>query len=71
MRIFPTWFGLYLTLIYNVLKSKGLICFTDEYGTFPEKKSGCDAAFVFVEDEYNNPDVPPWAIKLVLQKDEI
>jgi hypothetical protein len=26
---------------------------------------------VFVDDEYNNPDVPPWAIKLVLQKDEI
>ena len=23
------------------------------------------------DDEYNNPDVPPWAIKLVLQKDEI
>ena len=38
---------------------------------FPEKKPDYDAAFVFVEDEYNNPDVPPWAIKLVLQKDEI
>ena len=50
---------------------KGLIYFTDGYGTFPEKKPDYDAAFVFVEDEYNSPDVPPWAIKLVLQKDEI
>ena len=50
---------------------KGLIYFTDGYGTFPQKKPDYDAAFVFIDDEYNNPDVPPWAIKLVLQKDEI
>ena len=30
-----------------------------------------DTAFVFIDDEYNNPDVPVWAMKLVLQKDEI
>jgi predicted metal-dependent peptidase len=50
---------------------KGLIYFTDGYGAFPAKMPDYDTAFVFVEDEYNNPDVPPWAIKLVLQKDEI
>jgi predicted metal-dependent peptidase len=50
---------------------RGLIYFTDGYGSFPEKKPDYAAAFVFLEDEYNNPDVPPWAIKLVLQKDEI
>lgn len=50
---------------------KGLIYFTDGFGTFPAKKPAFDTAFVFVDDEYNNPDVPPWAIKLVLQKDEI
>lgn len=50
---------------------KGMIYFTDGYGTFPARKPDYDAAFVFVEDDYNNPDVPPWAIKLVLQKDEI
>ena len=50
---------------------KGLIYFTDGYGAFPAKKPDYDAAFVFVEDDYNNPDVPPWAIKLVLQKEEI
>ena len=50
---------------------KGLIYFTDGYGEFPARKPDYDTAFVFVDDEYNNPDVPPWAIKLVLQKDEI
>lgn len=50
---------------------KGLIYFTDGCGTFPAQKPDFDTAFVFVDDEYNNPDVPPWAIKLVLQKNEI
>lgn len=50
---------------------KGLIYFTDGYGTFPEKKPGYETAFVFIDDEYNNPDVPPWAIRLVLQSEEV
>lgn len=50
---------------------KGLIYFTDGYGTFPEKKPDYDAAFVFIDDEYGQPEVPVWAIKLILQKDEI
>ena len=50
---------------------KGLIYFTDGYGDFSIKKPDYETAFVFVDDEYNDPDVPAWAIKLVLQKDEI
>lgn len=50
---------------------KGLIYFTDGCGAFPAKKPDYDTAFVFIDDENNNPDVPPWAIKLVLQKDDI
>ena len=50
---------------------KGLIYFTDGYGDFPARKPDYDTAFIFIDDEYNNPDVPPWAIKLILQKDEI
>jgi predicted metal-dependent peptidase len=50
---------------------KGLIYFTDGWGTFPAKKPDYDAAFVFIDDGMNNYDVPPWAIKLVLQKKEI
>ena len=50
---------------------KGLIYFTDGWGTFPARKPDYDTAFVFVDDGVNNYDVPPWAIKLVLQKEEI
>lgn len=50
---------------------KGLIYFTDGYGTFPEKKPDYETAFVFIRDEYDEPEVPAWAIKLVLEDDEI
>lgn len=52
---------------------KGLIYFTDGFGEFPKKKPPFDAAFVFVEEDggLNNYDVPSWAIKLVLRKEEI
>ena len=50
---------------------KGLIYFTDGWGIFPAKKPDYDAAFVFIDDGINNYDVPPWTIKLVLQKEEI
>ena len=50
---------------------KGLIYFTDGWGTFPAKKPEYETAFVFIDDGKNNYAVPPWAIKLVLQKEEI
>ncbi len=50
---------------------KGLIYFTDGYGEFPKRQPDYNTAFVFIDDEYNNPNVPVWAIKLVLRKDEI
>lgn len=52
---------------------KGLIYFTDGYGVFPEHKPPYpyDTAFVFLEDDYEKPPTPPWAIKLVLPVEEI
>lgn len=50
---------------------KGIIYFTDGIGIFPEKKPEYETAFVFVNDEFKDPIVPPWAIKLVLQKEDI
>ncbi len=50
---------------------KGLIYFTDGCGEFPKKKPKYETAFVFVDDEFNNYDVPEWAIKLVLKKEEL
>lgn len=50
---------------------KGMIYFTDGYGTFPKHKPPFTTAFVFVEEGYEIPEVPPWAIKLVLQHEDI
>jgi predicted metal-dependent peptidase len=50
---------------------RGLIYFTDGYGTFPFTKPEYDAVFVFVGNEGETPDVPVWAIKLVLSPEEI
>ena len=50
---------------------KGLIYFTDGYGVFPERKPDYETAFVFVRDDYGILEVPPWAIKLVLEPEEL
>lgn len=50
---------------------KGLIYFTDGFGTFPEKKPDYSTAFVFIDQDNEVPDVPPWAIRLVLEPEEI
>ena len=50
---------------------KGLIYFTDGYGTFPERPPDYPAAFVFVGDQDDVPDVPPWAIRLLLRPEEL
>lgn len=52
---------------------KGLIYFTDGYGVFPEHKPAYnyDTAFVFLEDDYEKPATPPWAIRLVLPAEDI
>jgi predicted metal-dependent peptidase len=50
---------------------RGLIYLTDGAGAFPRAKPNYYAVFVFVNDDYGKPDVPPWAIRIVLQRDEI
>lgn len=45
---------------------KGLIYFTDGYGTFPRRRPSYDTAFVFFHEEYLDLNVPPWAMKVVL-----
>ena len=50
---------------------KGLVYFTDGYGVFPNRKPNYETAFVFIDDNYGQPEVPPWAIKLILQSEEI
>lgn len=50
---------------------KGMLYFTDGYGTYPERRPDYDVAFVFLEESYNDRHVPPWAIKLILGPDDI
>lgn len=52
-------------------KLKGLLYFTDGYGTFPVKMPSYDTAFVFMRDNYTDVDVPPWAIKIILDADQL
>lgn len=50
---------------------KGLIYFTDGYGTFPAMMPEYEAAFVFIDQGRKPPEVPVWAMKLMLSPDEI
>lgn len=50
---------------------KGLIYFTDGYGIYPERMPSYDVIFAFLEDEERQPAVPPWAIEVVLNGNEL
>jgi len=50
---------------------RGMIYFTDGWGSFPANAPEYEAVFVFVDDGMNNYEVPSWAMKLVLEKEEI
>lgn len=50
---------------------KGLLYFTDGYGVYPERMPDYDTAFVFLNENNEAPAVPPWAIKVVLEDEEV
>jgi predicted metal-dependent peptidase len=52
-------------------KLKGMLYFTDGYGRYPARRPSYDTAFVFLEENYNDRQVPPWAIKLILTPDDL
>lgn len=52
-------------------KLKGLIYFTDGYGRFPVRMPPYETAFVFLKEDYLDVDVPPWAIKLILDEEDL
>ena len=45
---------------------KGMIYFTDGYGTFPPMPPEYETAFVFIDNGREPPAVPPWAIKILM-----
>jgi Uncharacterized protein conserved in bacteria len=50
---------------------KGLIYFTDGYGIYPAQMPEYDTIFVFLDENGERPELPPWAIGIVLNEDEI
>ena len=49
---------------------RGLVYFTDGLGTFPKIPPPYDVAFAFIEDEQQDPPaVPPWAMKVMIDKE--
>ena len=50
---------------------KGLLYFTDGEGIYPVKRPVYDTAFVFVKDQYTDISVPAWAIKLILEPEQL
>ena len=49
---------------------QGVLYFTDGKGIYPAKRPPFEVAFLFLEDGTPPPDVPPWAMRLVLQPEE-
>lgn len=50
---------------------KGLLYFTDGRGIYPERRPLYDTAFVFLREDYTDAEVPPWAMKLILEPDDL
>ena len=50
---------------------KGLLYFTDGRGTYPSKMPPYETAFVFMKEDYEDVDFPPWAMKLVLEEEDL
>lgn len=50
---------------------KGLIYFTDGCGIYPSRMPPYETAFVFMKEDYEDVDVPSWAIKLILEEEDL
>lgn len=49
---------------------KGLIYFTDGYGIYPDRMPPYDVMFVFPDNGDEGPEVPPWAVRVMLKSEE-
>lgn len=50
---------------------KGMIYFTDGYGIYPEHAPDFSTMFVFTKDDENAPELPWWAIKTIIEEEEV
>ena len=49
---------------------KGVLYFTDGKGIYPAKRPPYETAFLFLGEE-KHPDVPAWAMKLILHEESL
>lgn len=50
---------------------KGMIYFTDGFGIYPEQMPDYDSIFVFLGEDDTRGQVPPWAIQVVLEEEDL
>ncbi len=50
---------------------KGMLYFTDGRGIYPKRRPAWDTAFVFLEEYDPDIHVPPWAIRLVIPREDL
>lgn len=50
---------------------RGLLYLTDGKGIYPSHRPDYDTAFLFLDQHYDDSGVPPWAMRLVLEPEEI
>lgn len=50
---------------------KGVLYFTDGKGIYPARRPDFETAFLFLDDGAPPPEVPPWAMRLVLEPEEL
>lgn len=50
---------------------RGLVYFTDGEGVFPRRQPAYDSVFVFLDDGYTDPQIPPWALKVILNERDL
>ena len=49
---------------------QGVLYFTDGKGVYPARRPAFDTAFLFLDTGAPPPEVPPWAMRLVLEPEE-
>ncbi|MFV0343862.1 MAG: VWA-like domain-containing protein [Anaerocolumna sp.] len=55
----------------SIKNLRGLIYFTDGKGIFSNAKPPYDTAFVFMKENYEDAQVPSWAMKLIIEPEEL
>lgn len=50
---------------------RGLLYFTDGQGIYPQKMPPYEVAFIFMKEDYEDAFVPPWAMKLILEEEDL